>query len=92
MKKWNLVIDVAECTGCNLCTLAMAGGGLRMGQVIGQSDRTASVPQTDPVTPANLMATLMHTLFNLGELRLDSGLPADVSRAVQAGQIIPQLV
>jgi Fe-S-cluster-containing dehydrogenase component len=21
-KKWNLVIDVAECTGCNLCTLA----------------------------------------------------------------------
>jgi len=22
MKKWNLVIDVAECTGCNLCTLA----------------------------------------------------------------------
>ncbi len=22
MKKWNLVIDVAECTNCNLCTLA----------------------------------------------------------------------
>ena len=22
MKKWNMVIDVAECTNCNLCTLA----------------------------------------------------------------------
>ena len=22
MKKWNLIIDVAECTNCNLCTLA----------------------------------------------------------------------
>ena len=22
MEKWNLIIDVAECTNCNLCTLA----------------------------------------------------------------------
>jgi Fe-S-cluster-containing dehydrogenase component len=22
MNKWNLIIDVAECTNCNLCTLA----------------------------------------------------------------------
>ena len=22
MKKWNLIVDVANCTNCNLCTLA----------------------------------------------------------------------
>ena len=22
MQKWNMIIDVAECTNCNLCTLA----------------------------------------------------------------------
>ena len=22
MNKWNMIIDVAECTNCNLCTLA----------------------------------------------------------------------
>ena len=22
MSKWNMIIDVAECTNCNLCTLA----------------------------------------------------------------------
>jgi Fe-S-cluster-containing dehydrogenase component len=23
MQKWNMIIDVAECTSCNLCTLAV---------------------------------------------------------------------
>ena len=23
MKKWNMIVDVAECTNCNLCTLAI---------------------------------------------------------------------
>ena len=23
MQKWNMIIDVAECTNCNLCTLAV---------------------------------------------------------------------
>src|SRR6185503_2112576 len=33
----------------NLCTLALAGGGLKMGQVIGQSDRQNRQPTTTPI-------------------------------------------
>jgi len=76
----------------NLCTLALAGGGLRMGQVIGSSNRTASVPASDPVTSNMLMGTIMHTLFDVGRLRLDQGVPADIRRVIDSAQPIPQLV
>lgn len=75
----------------NLCTLALSGGGLPMGQVIGNSDRTAAKPSADPVTIDNLMGTVMHTLFDVGRLRLDSGIPGDVARAITNVQPIPQL-
>jgi uncharacterized protein (DUF1501 family) len=45
-----------------LCTLAMAGGGLQMGQVVGESDAKAAFPKTTPLTPQDLMATLFHVL------------------------------
>ena len=45
-----------------LSTLALAGGGLNMGQVIGESDSKAYRPATEPVTPQDLMATIFHVL------------------------------
>lgn len=45
-----------------LSTLALAGGGLRMGQVVGESTAKAEVPKTTPVTPQDLMATVFHVL------------------------------
>jgi hypothetical protein len=60
--------------------------------VIGQSDRTASAPATKPITPADLMATVMHTLFDRGKLRLEQSVPADVNRAIGAGTPIAELV
>ena len=53
-----------------LTPLLIAGGGLRMGQVIGQSDRHAAQPTTDQYTPRHLMGLVMHTLFDVGKLRL----------------------
>ena len=38
---------------------ALAGGGLNMGQVIGESSRKAEVPGTAPVQPQDLMATIL---------------------------------
>jgi hypothetical protein len=39
-----------------------SGGGLRMGQVIGRTDRTGSASVGNPYTPQNMLATLYHVL------------------------------
>ena len=36
------------------------GVGLKAGQVHGESDKTASSPQVDPVHPTELLATIYH--------------------------------
>jgi hypothetical protein len=38
------------------------GGGLKMGQIVGATDRTAAMPTTQPYTPQNVLATLYHVL------------------------------
>jgi uncharacterized protein (DUF1501 family) len=72
-----------------LCTLALAGAGLPGGAVFGQSDPTNSEPAADPVTVSNLLGTVMHTLFDIGKVRLIRGLPAELARAVEAARPIP---
>jgi uncharacterized protein (DUF1501 family) len=76
----------------DLCTLAFAGGGLPMGQVIGQSDRTAAIPNGGVVTSGNVFATIMGTLVDLAELRITSNIPTDITRYLNASKPIPQLM
>jgi hypothetical protein len=45
-----------------LCTLALAGGGLKMGQVVGESSAKAEVPKSRTIYPKDLMATIFHVL------------------------------
>lgn len=45
-----------------LSTLALAGGGLKMGQVIGESAAKVDVPKTAPIGPQDLMATVFDVL------------------------------
>lgn len=45
-----------------LSTLALSGGGLKMGQVVGQSTPKADMPRTQPIRPQDLMATVFHVL------------------------------
>ncbi|MCE9566404.1 MAG: DUF1501 domain-containing protein [Planctomycetes bacterium] len=75
----------------NLTSLLLAGGGLKMGQVIGQSDRTASQPTTERYTPKNLMATIMGTLLDLGEVRVRPGL-GRVANVLTESDPIPGLM
>ncbi|MFN3649065.1 MAG: DUF1501 domain-containing protein [Armatimonadota bacterium] len=44
--------------GCAL----LAGAGVQGGQVLGSSDETAAYPASDPVSPADLTATIYHAL------------------------------
>ncbi len=74
-----------------LCTLAFAGGGLKMGQVIGDSDRAAAAPAGDPVGTSHLMCTLLHALFDVPQLRLQTGLPREIMEFVDRGDPIGQL-
>ena len=71
--------------------MAFAGGGLRMGQVIGRSDRNASSPATERYGPAHLMSTVMHTLFDVGEIRVQREL-GRVANVISEGQPIPGLL
>ena len=48
-----------------LSTLAVAGGGLRMGQVIGKSNPKVEEPAERPVRPQDVLATVL-TMFGLG--------------------------
>jgi hypothetical protein len=62
-----------------LSTLGLAGGGLKMGRVVGESTAKAEVPKTTPITPLDLMATVFHVL----------GVPQDLHYKDQGGRPVP---
>jgi hypothetical protein len=46
----------------NVFSIALAGGGIRGGQVHGASDKDGAYPKDGPVTPPDLTATILHCL------------------------------
>ncbi len=76
----------------NLAPLVLYGGGYQCGQVIGQSTRDAGEPASDPVGIEDLIATVVHALLDLGEVRLVEGLSKDLLDTLSRGTIIPGLV
>ena len=48
----------------NCYTIMLAGGGIKPGFVYGASDRTGAVPVSNPVIPADIIATIYH-LFGI---------------------------
>jgi uncharacterized protein (DUF1501 family) len=72
----------------NLGPLLFCGGGLPMGRVIGRSSRDGSEPASEPVTPKHLVATLLGTLFDIGQLRLVPNLPREFSQTAASWEPI----
>lgn len=75
-----------------LCPLVLAGGGLKMGQVIGKSTAKAEEPDCEPVRMQNLLATIMHTMFDVGEARVQRGMPTELLDLIESAPPIAELM
>jgi hypothetical protein len=72
----------------NIAPLLLAGGGLKMGQVIGQSDKNAGEPATEPVRIKHLLGTVLHTLLDVGKVRVVRGMPREVLEMAEYRPIV----
>jgi len=71
----------------NLAPLILAGGGIKAGQVIGQSTRDAAEPASTPIRNSHVVATALQTLMDPAEVRLIRGLPNEIMQAAGADPI-----
>jgi hypothetical protein len=72
-------------------SVALAGGGVKGGQVIGSSDRVGESPADRPVTPADLAYTI-YTLLGIDptrDIHTTDGRPVQIN---QGGQAIRELL
>jgi hypothetical protein len=72
-------------------SVALAGGGVKGGQVVGASDRVGESPSDRPVTPADLARTI-YTLLGIDpdrELQTADGRPVQIN---QGGQVVRELL
>jgi hypothetical protein len=76
----------------NLGPLLLSGGGLRMGQVIGRSTSNGGDASANPVRIQNLLATIMHQVFEVGEVRLVPGLPREIAQTMTGWEPIDGLI
>jgi uncharacterized protein (DUF1501 family) len=74
-----------------LTPLLFAGGGLKMGRIIGRSDGSASRAVGESYEPKHLVGTVLNTLFDVGTMRLDSKVPSEILRIANAGETIAPL-
>lgn len=75
-----------------LTPLLLYGGGLTMGQVIGQSTRDVGEPLSEAYSIRNLQATIMHSLLDVGQVRIARGIPTDVIQATTSASPIAGLL
>lgn len=70
--------------------MLQAGGGVRGGQIIGESDETAAAPKNDPISPSDVAASFYHNLGidHTKEYHTSSGRPIMI---VRDGTVIRQL-
>ena len=76
----------------NVFSVALAGGGIQGGQVVGSSDALGEYPKDNPITPSDLAATI-YTLLGIdpaGELHTSDGRPVRV--APDGSRVVTELI
>lgn len=75
-----------------LTPLLLAGGGLKMGQVIGQTDRYAARAVGEEYRPQHLLGTILHSMFDIGRLRLEPQVPREIIKIADSAKFIGPLI
>lgn len=75
----------------NAFSILMAGGGVKVGQVIGATDKQASAVADRPITPEDMCATILHVLGIDYRKTLHTPLGRPVP-LVDGGEVISELV
>jgi hypothetical protein len=76
----------------NFCySLLLAGGGIKPGYVHGASDRIGARPSLNPLTPADIIATIYHCLGIRADLELRDRLQRPLS-VVPWGNVVHELL
>ena len=76
----------------NCFSVALAGGGIQGGQVVGSSDALGEFPKERPITPSDLAATI-YTLLGIDpatELQTPDGRPVRVTPS--GSKVVSELV
>jgi uncharacterized protein (DUF1501 family) len=61
-----------------LCPLVLSGGGMKLGQVVGESTAHAEEPKSEHLGYEHFLSVIWNTLFDVGQLRLKPDLPRDL--------------
>ena len=69
----------------------LAGGGFREGLIYGASDSTGAFPESDPLIPGDIIATLYQTLGISEDTILYDSLELP-HRLIPIGDVIPALL
>lgn len=75
-----------------IAPLLVTGGGVLGGQVIGHSSRDAGEPASAPLGIPHLISTVIHSVFDVGLLRLVPGVPREFTQQLAAAPPIPELL
>jgi len=75
-----------------LAPLFLYGGGMTHGQVVGKSTKDGGEPATTQLEPKHLLATIAHTLLDVGKARIAPGMTAEVIQMLNAIDKVPGVI